>query len=267
MVPEQLNINLKDLILVTNKIKSITVTSLANYPNLTHLNVRGNKIRYIDDGSFDQNSKLQTLSLSDNRLQYLPADFGPAQNSIIEIRCWKCMGIESMYINWSQFPVMKVLNLGGNPLKILDASNLPKNLGELTLSEALLGVMPNLAAHAPSITSVKIRKNNLTHVPVQSVLGLRQLKEFDIRDNKLETIPDLYDQPLEKLRLDDNPLRCNELLCWVRLWARTKAVVLTGIDSTICRSPSYFGGQTLVAVDPVQMGCYKGECGWVWMLP
>ena len=93
--------------------------------------------------------------------------------------------------------------------------------------------------------------------------GLKQLNKFDIRSNKLETIPDLYDKPLQLLIIDDNPVCCNVSLCWVRLWAKKKTEVLVGTEGVVCHSPSYFEGQKLLDVDAIKMWCYKGE----WYIP
>ena len=259
-VPENLNTNVEHLILSNNKLQNITVTSLANYPTLINLDVARNEIRYIHDGSFDHNPTLEYLNLNSNFLRYIPTYFSLAQNSLIHIRLWDGLEKELETMNFSKFLLLKTLNLGSNPLAKFDASNLPKDLDNFLLAYALLLEMPNFSIYTPEITVIKLRNNNLSYIPADSMLELQQLREFDIRANRLETIPDLYDRPLEKLRINDNPLNCNESLCWVRLWARTKGVALKSIDSAVCQSPSYFAGQMLVEVDPVQMACYKGEC-------
>ena len=84
-VPENLNKNVEYLTLKNNEIKTITKTSLANYPNLIQSNLKNNAMRNIRDGSFDQNAKLQILQLRGNSLRYIPANFGPAQISLVTI--------------------------------------------------------------------------------------------------------------------------------------------------------------------------------------
>ena len=262
-VPENLNTKVQYLILKANKIQNITKNSLANYHNLIKLDLERNEIRYIHDGSFDHNPKLQYLALNGNSLRYISADFGLAQNSLVDINLWRGMEMELKNMNFSKFPLLRKINLGGNPLTKFDASNLPRGLDEFLLTYASLLVMPNFSAYTPNITHIKLKNNSLSHIPAGSMLGLQQLREFDIAAMRLETIPDLYSQPLEMLKINKNPLRCNESLCWVRLWTRTKDVTLKGINAAVCKSPSYFAGRTLVEVDPVQMRCYKGGCGWV----
>ena len=120
-------------------------------------------------------------------------------------------------------------------------------------------VTPNFQLYTPQITIISLSRNNFSYIPDEYIMDL-QLEGIDIRDNTLETIPDLFDQPLQKLKVAGNPLRCNQSLCWVRLWARKETVVLTGIESAVCQSPSFMTGKSLLGVDPVKMACYKGDC-------
>ena len=77
-VTENLNTNAELLILKANKIHNIAKHSLANYHNHIKLGLERNEIRYMHNGSFDQNPKLQYLPLNANSLCYIAADFGLA---------------------------------------------------------------------------------------------------------------------------------------------------------------------------------------------
>ena len=260
-VPEYLNNNVEELILSKNQIHNITRSSLANYRNLIKLDMNSNNLIYIYDGSFYHNPKLQILILKGNALRYVSANFGPAQNSMVDINFWNAMEIALVNLNFSRFSSLKKLNLGSNPaIKIYDGSNLPKNLDIFFLHFGELEVMPNFALYTPNITTIKVPSNDIYNIPDEFVLGLKHLQTFLVGGNKLETIPDLYDCPLISLRLSDNPLICNQSFCWVRLWAKTKPTPLSQLDDAVCNSTSYFGGQNLLDVDPVKMECYKGGC-------
>ena len=136
---------------------------------------------------------------------------------------------------------------------------MPINLETLHLNEMMPVVVPNFHLYTPKITILQLRANNFSYIPDEYMRDL-QLEEINIRDNKLETIPDLFYQPLQVLRLAGNPLRCNESLCWVRLRARKKTIVLAGIASAVCQSHSSMAGKSLLDVDAVKMRCCKGEC-------
>ena len=258
-MPENLNNNVEYITLENNEIKTITKTSLANYPNLIRPNLRNNAIRNIRDGSFDHNAKLQILQLKGNSLRYIPANFFPAQISLVTINLNLVMEKRLPNLNLRNFPSLCVLWLGANPLKSFDASYLPKDLGLIGLKKAMLTAIPDLSPHAPNITSIEITKNNISYISPEFVSGLKQLNKFDIGSNQLETIPDFYDTPLQILKINDNPISCNVSLCWVRLWAQKKTEALTGISEAVCHSPSYFEGYRLMDVDAVKMGCYKGR--------
>ena len=258
-IPENLNRNVEYINLAINRIQNISKTSLANYPNLTKLDLGKNDLRYIHDGAFDHTPKLKILNLASNMLRYIPTNFGPVQNSMTEINLWNSMEAELANMNFSKFSLLKSMILGGNPLERFDASNLPKSLNFFYLTSTMLTEMPNFIPHVPNITILKLKSNRLSHIPAMP--GLQKLQNFDVSFNKLETIPDLYDKPLLRvLRMENHPLCCNESLCWVRLWQRKKTTALFGIKWAVCRTPGYFAGQKLWEVDPVKMRCYKGMC-------
>ena len=127
-VPETLKNSVEYLILQQNEIKNITKTSLVNYPNLIKLDMKRNQLRYIHNGSFDNTSKLQTLALNSNDLRYIPVTLGLAQHSLIAIFMRNAVASESVNVNFSRFPTLKLLNLGNNPLTKFEASNWPLSL-------------------------------------------------------------------------------------------------------------------------------------------
>ena len=258
IVPENLNTDVEVLILKINNIHSITNRSLANYPSLVTLNMENNVLNYIYEGAFDSNANLQYLYLKNNMLRYIPADFGPAKYSLLVVNLYAGMEIELTNMNFSQFSVLQELHIGGNPMERVDASNLPKDIQQFILSNSVLTVMPSFFPYTPGIRVIKLGNNNIAHISAGSVTGLQQLTSFRIQRNQVETIPDMYHQPLETLTIDGNPLVCNQSLCWVRMWTMVKAIDLFGIDRAICHSPSYLAGKTLLDVDPVAMACYLG---------
>ena len=258
-VPEHLNHGLTTLILSDNDISCITNTSLANYTNMTELIMTHNSLDYIQDGSFDHNPKLQTLDCRHNKLRYIPADFGPATSSLINIDFYNGMKIALKNLNFSQFFRLRSLRLGGNPLQHYDANNIPSDINHLNIRETQLTVIPNLSPYAPRIKDIKIHINDIQYISTASLSGLAALRQLNIQLNQLETLPDLFDKPLNLLCIDDNPIHCNVSLCWVRLWAKKKATALKKISSARCNTPKQLQGQNLMDVDPVQMKCFKGR--------
>ena len=235
--PENLNVNAEILSFYSNDIENITSTSLYNYPNLTKLQMDYHPLYYIFDGAFDRNSKLQKLTLKFNRLRYIPADFGPATHSLNMIKLYRGMEIELTHLDFSRFSKLKTLITGVNPKYKFPASNLPQSLNKFVLNVAYLTKMTNFSRYTPNISIVNLGVNNISTIKEEFIQGLHKLRQFSIGANRLHAIPDLYDKPLEILQINGNPIRCDVSLCWVRLWARTKLVSLTGADPTVCHIP------------------------------
>ena len=107
----------------------------------------------------------------------------------------------------------------------------------------MLTAVPDLSTYAPNITSIEITDNNISYISPELMSGLKQLNKFDIGSNQLETIPDLYDKPLQLLIIDENPISCNVSLCWVRLWAQKKTEALTGTSGAVSFTKLFCGVQ------------------------
>ena len=259
-VPEILNIDVEYLILSKNSIYDITNTSLVSYPKLIRLDMDRNGLKRIHNGAFSNNPALQNLHFSYNSIVYIADDFGPARNSLVEARFFMAVKTptELENMDFRHFPKLKMLLIGGNHLRKIDGNNLPDSLNYFALGWGYLTTMPNFRIYTPNISTIKLNQNSISHIPGESILGLR-LEELNVQSNNIETIPDLYDHPLHALRIGNNPLCCNESLCWVRLWGRKKPALLNGLSSAVCSSPSSLENSLLQEADPVEMGCYKGQ--------
>ena len=260
-IPENLNVDVEELIITRNNIREITNKSLVNYPCLFILDLRSNNIRYIHDGAFNNNPNLKILLLGWNKLLHIPSDFGPAMITLVKLAFFDGVKTKSELenMNFTKFSQLYELGLGGNGLLKLDLSNLPNTLGNFNLKWGSLSTMPNLYPYMPNISIIILKFNNITRIPAESIVGMKQLRHLDVYSNNLKTIPDLYHRSLEVLDIGKNPLHCDESLCWVRLWARKKPISLKVSGNPVCSSPGYIEGKLLMEGDPVKMGCYTGQ--------
>ena len=119
--------------------------------------------------------------------------------------------------------------------------------------------MPDLHLYTPNISIIILKYNNISQIPAETIIGMKQLRHLNVYSNNLKIIPDLYHSSLEILEIGKNPLCCDESLCWVRLCARKKPAALTVPGKPVCSSPDYIEGKLLMEGDPVKMGCYKGH--------
>ena len=174
-VPEDLNPEVELLILNKNDIARITSSSLMNYPNLIELSCTGCGMHVIEDGAFDHNAKLKKLKLKSNKLSYIPADFGPATQSLEEFSAYRSMRVRLENLNFSTFPSLSLLQIGGNPLIMYDASNLPKTIATIYLPSANLEKMPDFSSFAPNIQKLSLNRNSFSFIPPESLMGLGNL--------------------------------------------------------------------------------------------
>ena len=67
-VPQNINHDVTDLILDNNEIMRITRMSFALYTELVILSIKQSNLKFIEDGSFDYNSKLHELHATGNQI-------------------------------------------------------------------------------------------------------------------------------------------------------------------------------------------------------
>ena len=75
--PGNITHSVESLRMDSNFIERISATDLASFVNLTHLDLDRNRIRYLEDGCFDNNIRLTNLELSFNMIEYFPVSLGP----------------------------------------------------------------------------------------------------------------------------------------------------------------------------------------------
>ena len=69
-------------------------SSFKIYVNLVVLNLDICKIKYIYDGTFAMQDKLEMLSIRYNDIHHLPLHFGPSLNSLLNLQLWQAFSLE-----------------------------------------------------------------------------------------------------------------------------------------------------------------------------
>ena len=151
------------------------------------------------------------------------------------------------------------------------------SLETLKAGNNLIHTMPNIS-YLPKLESADFSNNLIRYVPAKFLYGLPMLEslylngnritlmddnsmatgDLYLHDNKLESPPDLYDMKFASLTLRENPLACNQLLCWLRMWSFNKT--LPQLDMIYCASPLPLNSSLVMDAYPTVLGCYKGEC-------
>ena len=169
------------------------------------------------------------------------------------------MAIKFKNLNFSTLESLSELHMGGFPLMNFDASNLPRHILIVSFPKAKLTVMPEFSIYTPIIQSIVLSKNSISIFSEESVKGLNNLVIIKFSGANFKTVPDLFNRPLERFLISDNPIHCNVSLCWIRMWNWKKPRQLEKVEETVCDSPRSFHGRKLMEIDPVDLECYEGE--------
>ena len=262
-VPEDILTDVTNLILDRNKIIRITNTSLALYQELSYLHIWRSSLTYIEDGSFDHNPKLKTLSAGGNQIMQLPRSFGAATTSLSAIHFWCSLRDQAILnINLIEMISLRWLNAGcANHHGRFDAALLPRNLVYICLNYGSLVEFLDFGRYTPKMAEILMSGNAITEIPSEYIVTSLALKELYLNNNRLSTIPDLYHLSLTKLHLRSNPISCDQSLCWVRMWPwmKTPADITDGIT---CKTPGFLLGVFLMDINPSTLGCHEGAFGW-----
>ena len=250
------------LLIRYNNITDLESDAFSSYPKLYYLNLMSNNILHIREGAFSGLNSLEELYLIDNEISQFPSSFGTPTQSLEMMNLWDTLSVNvktsMFYPLLSEFINLKSLNLGHNYLRHFNASVLPENLKEINLGYNRLIEFPDFASYAPNLETIGFYENPLVDLPGVFIRDMVHLKELDITDNMLLTIPDLYHMNLTSLEIAGNPLKCNQSLCWIRMWPWMKIPVLG--DTPVCESHSFVHGTPLMDIPPTDIKCYNGKC-------
>ena len=238
----------------------ISGTQMSSFPNighqtpyLDHINLVNNAISVIPQEAIDKFSKIRVLRLGQNVLESFP--------------------------NVSHHRTLKAIFMNGNRIKHVRRSLIEglMVLEFLSLSQNRINLMPDLS-HLPRLRKITLNTNYLRYVPASCLEGLKielfdlrynritfiedfpkMTPSIDLRNNMMTTLPDLYDSNFVSLELENNPLFCNQSLCWLRMWPFDKPLPV--LDNVLCSSPPDRNGTMLMRVHPTLLKCYEGKCG------
>ena len=108
-------ISITTLLLEGNFVTRLNAEDLAPFIHLQGLFIQSNGMRFIEDGSFDKNAKLQHLDLSYNHIYHLPSSFGPPKLYLRRVQFWQALtkNVRNLdFGNPAQFPALVDYNIG-----------------------------------------------------------------------------------------------------------------------------------------------------------
>ena len=285
-VPTNIVPTVTTLTLTENQITTLDNSSFANLTRLGSLNLNYNPLRFIKDGTFDNNPALWDFWCFYCKIESLPSSFGPITNSMTEL--YLNGGIIVPNILQSPcldgFMSLTRLYISQNALKNVDNIFFSPTITILLIADNGLQIFPNISAERlPVLRTLGAGGNQFTNISDSTLLGmpkslitlnllegalksigdltvLSNLRYIYLRGNSLETIPDLLNGVPNLLYLyirRNSRMSCDRRMCWWRLWERVRTLVT--FDDVTCQQPSELSGYQLSEVNPKFMNCNEGN--------
>ncbi|XP_012214508.2 lutropin-choriogonadotropic hormone receptor isoform X2 [Linepithema humile] len=198
---------LEELSVSNNKIEQLTENALRHAGNLVSLDLRGNPIKEIHDGTFRNLRKLRKLILSNvKELRYFPDLNGATSLEVLKLDrsqlkevpsnlCLQCSKLKSLDMKSNYLTEMPNLR-NCNELRVLD------------LASNMISTLPDDAFKGSNMLhDLLLSNNNLQSISSDAFSGLSRLQVLDLENNYIEYIhPDAFRETkrLEDLNLGNN---------------------------------------------------------------
>lgn len=248
--------NVTRLSLQLNLITEIRETDLANFYFLQYIDMAHNPLTTIHERAFINNVHLTSIALKGCSLITLPVNYGGALQWTTEVGIKQQLSAISIptdyFVGW---PKLQKLKINTNPSINELLFDLP-DLRELQIMVMEWKTFPNLCK-IPRLELLKASRNLFLEIPEEAITCLHNLSEINLKFNLLTSLPDLLNLPLQSISLTDNPITCDNKLCWLRMWEYVKPNTI--VRSGTCHNPSEISGLDMNVVRPSAFHCYEGK--------
>ena len=252
--------SMTDLDLSYNNISIILTNHIAPLDSLKYLRLQYNFIGNLPDMSFAYRS-LKYFYIQHNLIHQLDPMILPSD------KLWALTHLYASSNDITEVPSILI--------------NQFRSLIYMDISHNVLETMPCVSGVGPTLQTLLLHHNNLTHVPAECMKGLSGLRLLDlsynlivnfpfwivakgqfssltkmnISNNRLTYISNL-ESPLipQSLRMDVryNILNCTYQLCWLKKFHRFTLYR----DDRLCASPPQFVGMAFNDISEQMLGCY-----------
>ena len=272
-------LSLKMLTISGIKFKTFNTSILP--PNIEILKL--DFIRLVTFPYLNNQSRLNSLSIMGNSIALIPREHIISLSDLIKLRL-DGNKIQS-FPNVSHMKKLQSLKISNNDIPLFSREYVSEleSLEYFMGSQNLLQAMPNIS-YLSKLKVADFSNNFIRYVQASCLNGISMIQSLYlngnriilmednsmtsgnlyIHDNHLASPPDLYDMMISSLTLQGNPLVCDQLLCWLRMWPFNKT--LPQLDEFRCTSPSSLNGSLVMDVHPTVLGCYRGK-SWniIWL--
>ena len=283
-IPQEFDSRVTSFKLSENNIAIINQISFARYIDLVKIILDTNPLEIIMEGAFDQNRYLKILSFRSCILHTITSSFGPSTPHIRQIYFRQGIKNRQIFSNdyFRDFTSMTDLDVSSTKLTNVHSITWPSSLKTIEMNAMGLRRFPNftkwrlpvlekfwmvsnpkienfqsdlISELSDTIEILILRWNGITVFPDMS--NKPNLHTIRINGNRLTTMPNLLKLNLKVLAIKDNPIACDNRMCWRRMWQWVKPIPRDN-DDVNCASPPAFKGQTLMRISPKELRCYEG---------
>ena len=192
-----------------NKIKELFPHSFINCHELTRISLACNGLQKIHDGTFDNIHNLNSLTLNENSIAQLPADFGPSTTTLTSIFLVSAMEDLRLfnYPYFSAFTRLAIINIGLNNNGNLNDTFFPPNIRWILANTGTMDTFPPISSLTPNIQILAFAEHQLVTIPQKAVAGLFELHELIMSKNIIKIFPNFsHCKKLTLLRFEHNDL-------------------------------------------------------------
>ena len=178
------------------------------YVNLVVLNLDTCKIKYIYDGTFAMQDKLEMLSIRYNDIHHLPLHFGPSLNSLLNLQMWQAFSLEYELRPpyFSTFKRLREILIGGRDYK-LSNMGIPISITIIKVMSMSLTVFPDFS-NATGVEKMYVDGVDFISIPDEYIKTFTAMSVFSIRNCLLQVMPNLsHMERLKMLWFRSNPIR------------------------------------------------------------
>ncbi|KZC08623.1 Chaoptin [Dufourea novaeangliae] len=286
-----------ELNLAKNQIRSVNNRAFEGLLQLLTLNLTSNNLEHIPNGAFQGLVSLRTLDLSHNKLESLDNKTHGLLDDCLSLERvnlshnkisfvtkktfpndpWIPYRLKEIDLSYNTMPVLTFeLTIGAKKVQILNISHNTINdvrryvIGNLSALQTLdlsyneINDLsePDIFDPPVNLTNLHLSHNRLSHIPLNKILPLPNLKTLDVKSNMIGVFDEVFMKIIKngtKLEYSGNPLHCDCYARPLKRWLNTHTEIPKEWSNVSCQSPNFLATKLIKEITEDLMGCGERE--------